>query len=305
MPRAANRRDPGTRKYRDDDEDRRHGLLAAARPNLTGRREQVITAVILAAGRGSRLAWETRDRPKCLVEVGGVPLLEHQLHTLASAGINDVCIVLGYMADAVRDVVGGRAQYVYSREWARTNSLYSLSLCSECICTQMLVMNCDVLAHPEAIYRVLRSQGSAFALDSSSGSDQEHMKVELSDGFLASMGKDLPCERTHGENVGILYFEAHATRVLFREAATLLRAGGRDQWMAAAVERTARSTPLRGVDVADLPWIEIDCPQDLRRARQEVLPKMLSGTEVATHERLQRRSRRDVLPLCAVGARSE
>lgn len=268
-------------------------------------REQKTTAVILAAGRGLRLAGMTRDRPKCLIEVGGAPLIEYQLHTLASAGIDNVIVVLGYMADAVRNVVGDRAQYVYNREWARTNSLYSLSLCSEFIGTRMLVMNCDVLAHPEITYRVLRTNGSALAIDSSSGRDLEHMKVELRDGFLASMSKDLPRNRTHGENVGILYFEAHATRVLFREAATLLRAGSRKLWMAAAVQRTACSIPLRSIDVADLPWIEIDFPQDVTRARKKVLPRMLAGTAVIPQQRLQRRSRCDMLHLHVTGASTE
>jgi len=260
------------------------------------------TAVILAAGCGSRLGRETRNRPKCLVEVGGAPLLEYQLQTLARAGIDDVWVVLGHMADAVRGFVGGRARYVYNDDWARTNSLYSLSLCSDYIGTRLLVMNGDVLAHPEVTHRVLRSQGSAFAIDSSSGGDQEHMKVELNGGLLASMSKDLPRERTHGENVGILHFDAHAAWVLFQEAAALIRTGGRHLWMAAAVERAARTISLRGVDVADLPWIEIDFPEDVRRARQVILPRMLSAPRAGAHQRLRRRDRRDVPPLRVAGA---
>lgn len=56
-------------------------------------------AVILAAGQGTRLRPLTNDRPKCLVEVAGKPLLDHQLETLRACGVQDIHIVGGYRAD--------------------------------------------------------------------------------------------------------------------------------------------------------------------------------------------------------------
>ena len=247
----------------------------------------------------------TRNRPKCLIEFGGVPLLEHQLCTLADAGIDNVIVVVGYMAHAVQNLAGKRVQYVHNKEWARTNSLYSLSLCRESICSPMLVMNCDVLAHPEITRRVLCAKGSSFAIDSTSGGDAEHMKVELCDGFLTSMSKDLPRDRTHGENVGVLHFEADDARVLFREAASLLDTGRRNLWMAAAVQRTASLVPLRSVDVAGLPWIEIDFPQDVARADHGVFPRLPSGTGVDPGQRLKKRSRGELLPPYVAGVGSD
>jgi choline kinase len=223
-------------------------------------------AVILAAGRGSRLASFTTERPKCLVEIGGAPLIEHQLRMLEMVGIERVSVVVGYRADAVRRAIQGRASVIQNSEWEDTNSLYSLSLCGECVSASMLVMNCDVLTHPLALQRLLNEPGSAFLYDSSSGDADEQMKVELDGKRLTAMSKALPADRTHGENVGILHFEAEAAQALFRETGELLARGQRNAWMAAAVEGVARSLPLRGVDIADLPWIEIDFPDDLERA---------------------------------------
>ena len=53
-------------------------------------------AIILAAGRGSRMKNMTDERPKCLVELGGKPLLEYQLTALRQAGINEIAVVTGY-----------------------------------------------------------------------------------------------------------------------------------------------------------------------------------------------------------------
>ncbi len=229
-------------------------------------------AVILAAGRGSRLASFTSDKPKCLVEIGGTPLIEHQLRMLEMVGIKQVTVVAGYRADAVRRIVESRARVIRNGAWDDTNSLYSLSLCRGRVSAPMLVMNCDVLVHPLALQRLLSAPGSAFLYDSSSGDADEHMKVELHGGRLKAMSKTLPAERSHGENVGILHFQAEAAQALFRAASDLLAQGHRKMWMAAAVERVARSLPLHGVNIDDLPWVEIDFPDDLDRACTHVWP---------------------------------
>ncbi|MCG5528871.1 MULTISPECIES: NTP transferase domain-containing protein [Halorhodospira] len=56
-------------------------------------------AIILAAGQGTRLRPLTDDRPKCMVELEGKPLLEHQLEVLRSAGVDDIHVVGGYRAE--------------------------------------------------------------------------------------------------------------------------------------------------------------------------------------------------------------
>lgn len=56
-------------------------------------------AVILAAGQGTRLRPLTDDKPKCLVELAGKPLLDHQLAVLRAAGVDDIHVVAGYRAD--------------------------------------------------------------------------------------------------------------------------------------------------------------------------------------------------------------
>jgi NDP-sugar pyrophosphorylase family protein len=62
-------------------------------------------AVILAGGRGERLMPLTADRPKCLVEVAGRPLIEHQLSWLAANGVLEVVVSCGYRWKRIREVV--------------------------------------------------------------------------------------------------------------------------------------------------------------------------------------------------------
>jgi len=234
---------------------------------------QRIQAVILAAGRGSRLDPALQGLPKCLAPVGGRPLIEHQLELLAQAGIDDVAVVTGYAASQVRAVLGDRVHYFQNDCWERTEGLHSIHLCRDWVRGSLLVLNCDVLADPELLSRLVNGSGNAFAFDSSSGHDDEEMAVEFDDEqYLAAMSKTLPPERTHGENVGVLYFERRAARLLFDQAEAMLASGQAMARLPAALERVARYIPFRGVDVSDLIWIEIDFPADLDVARHIMWP---------------------------------
>jgi len=229
-------------------------------------------AVILAAGRGRRLGPRVEEFPKCLLKVGGKTLLDHQLAMLAAAGIDDICVVTGYHKDVVAHACRGRAHLIDNPDWATTNSLYSFSLTRHWVERSVVVMNCDVLAERSILTRLLQDASSSFAFDSSSGDDEEHMKVEVSDGCLKSMSKSLAAARVHGENVGMLHFSGHDAKALYEHAAAILAKEGRNYWMAAAVDALSHDCDLRGVDIAGSTWIEIDYQEDLEMARQCIWP---------------------------------
>ena len=75
-------------------------------------------AVILAAGRGSRLQAYTERAPKCLAELGGMTLIGRQLATLRDAGITDIVIATGYRGGML-EVPGTRR--VHNPRWETTN----------------------------------------------------------------------------------------------------------------------------------------------------------------------------------------
>ena len=91
-------------------------------------------AIILAAGKGKRLEKVCGDYPKCLVDIGGLSLIERQIETLRSVGVNDITAVVGYGAEHVREHCGSGISYIENEIHDQTNSLYSLR-CFECRCT--------------------------------------------------------------------------------------------------------------------------------------------------------------------------
>src|SRR5262249_44103037 len=110
-----------------------------------------VKAVILAAGRGGRLSEGTGPLPEGPARVGAATLIEHQLATLLDAGIVDVTVVAGCRLPDVRRVCGPRVTIVNNVRFASTNSLYSLWLVRDLLGDGFLVLNCDVLFHPQLL----------------------------------------------------------------------------------------------------------------------------------------------------------
>lgn len=231
------------------------------------------TAIILAAGRGRRLGALTDERPKCLLQVGPVSLIEHQLQTLRTYGVEPVVVVVGYHAEAVEARLEGRATLIRNPRHAETNSLYSLWLAREHARPGFLLLNADVLFDPEILRRVLDSpHPDALAVERRRRLEPEEMKVELDADRIRAMSKKLDPGRAHAENVGVLKFSAEGARVLFRKMEELLAAGAEKEFCPYAFDAIAADYPLSAVPIEGLPWIEIDFAEDLQRARAEVWP---------------------------------
>lgn len=88
-----------------------------------------MNAIILAAGMGTRLRPLTNDRPKCLVEVGGVPMVERQIQFLKEKGINTITLISGYKAESL-DFLKERygVEIIYNPSYDQYNNIYSLYL---------------------------------------------------------------------------------------------------------------------------------------------------------------------------------
>lgn len=229
-------------------------------------------ALILAAGRGSRLGEASGDLPKCLLQVGNATLIEHQLAALGDAGVGPVGMVIGYRADDVKEAVGMQAEYLLNPRWNVTNSLYSFWLARDWVSGSVMLLNSDVLVHPDVIERLLAASGDVLAVDSSSGEGGEQMKVSMAAGRVLDMSKQMLKEEVFGENLGIIKLSHETAEVLFGMAAELVDAGQENEWLSSAIRELARKRPLGVVDMAGLPWVEVDFPVDLNRARKVVWP---------------------------------
>ena len=234
-------------------------------------------AVILAAGIGSRLKSLSGGKPKCLVEIGGRPLILHQLEALADHGIGPVLCVLGYHADEVQQVIGDRAEFILNERFAETNSLYSLWLAREWVKGPFVLLNSDLFFDPKILDRLMEEPGNVLAYDSTSSRGREQTKVAIKQRRIIDIGKDVPVTSAGGESLGLLKFERDGAEAMLRVADELIRGGSENAWVIEGTRVVCKQASIYGVNIAGEAWAEIDFPYDLDVARREVWPVIYRG----------------------------
>jgi choline kinase len=233
--------------------------------------------IILAAGKGSRLNGTAGDKPKCLVEAGGVTLIERQIETLQRAGVDDIAVVVGCQADRVRARCGNNVTYVENGRFAETNSLVSLWMARALLYEGFVVLNCDVLFHPVLLDDLLTARHEnalllAYREPHEPPFGDEEMKVKVRCGRVIDMSKTMNPEDADGENLGIVKFGAAGAAALVEIMDGFVNAGELRAWAPRAFREFAQTRPLYAIGTRGFPWIEIDFPEDYRRAVRDILP---------------------------------
>ncbi len=114
-------------------------------------------AVILAAGRGSRMKGLTEDVPKCFLELDGKRLLDWQIEALREAGINDIVVARGYKKETIdyKDI-----QVVDNDRWDQTNMVSSLMCASKVLEEDdVIVSYADIVYHPDIVHQLKKQSG--------------------------------------------------------------------------------------------------------------------------------------------------
>ena len=239
-------------------------------------------AIILAAGKGTRLDGAA-VKPKCLVEIGGSTLLHRQIDTLRSLNVTKIVVVVGFGAESIREECDGEIGFVENAVFAETSSLYSLWLAREHLSDGFVVLNSDVLFHPQMLSDLLEFNHPDALLISDVDPNplgDEEMKIKVKDQHVVDISKQIDPLDADGENVGIVKFSASGAKLLVGYMNTLIEAGAVKDWAPRAFLEFARNHPLAALSTRGLPWIEIDFPEDYQRAVNEVLPKIESLTGI-------------------------
>jgi choline kinase len=235
-------------------------------------------AILLAAGRGSRLAPYTDDRPKSLVEIGGTTLLEHSLTSLRAAGIADILLVAGYLHHAVEEAVTRRfascCRVLINPDYTK-GSGSSLLRAADDLVDDILLLEADLLYHQSVLARMLDSTFECGLAMGRFGHAGIEGKIRLADGYVQSLTWGGPEVSADGDWVGITRLSraaAHALGESLRRA--VVPKDGELQY-ASFIIRLLRQFRFKGVWINDLPWIEVDNENDLLRARAEVFPQLI------------------------------
>ncbi|WP_207477025.1 phosphocholine cytidylyltransferase family protein [Arenibaculum pallidiluteum] len=245
-------------------------------------------AIILSAGQGKRLLPLTETRPKCLLPLGGLTLLEWQLRALWANGFDDVTVVVGFAAESVEEMLHGlalpgmRVRALFNPFFSVADNIGSCYVALSEMTGDFLLVNGDTVFEPAVLARLL-AQATApvtVTIDRKAQYDADDMKVCLDGGRrLRAIGKTLHLDSVDGESIGMLLFRGDGGARFARSLQEVLREpDGPRRWYLSAIDRLAQAGDgVEVVSIEGLHWGEVDFPADAERARRLVEGWLESG----------------------------
>jgi L-glutamine-phosphate cytidylyltransferase len=230
-------------------------------------------AIILAAGRGSRMGQLGDERPKCLVEFDGKPLIERQVAALRAGGAQAVGVVRGYRAEMIELP---NLTYFHNERWAKTNMVMSLATAAEWLkAGPIIVSYADIFYRHELVRELAAASGDiVITYDRAWRSlwsrrfvdplaDAETFRADASGRLIEIGNKASSIDEICGQYMGLLKFTPHGWRDVEALLATL-DAQTRDRLdMTGLLQRLLRQNVAIGTIGTDGQWGEIDNPSDL------------------------------------------
>ena len=241
-------------------------------------------AIILAAGVGARLGEISGGRPKSLLNFEGRSLLQRHIDNLNSLGIDEILVVTGFQRaeiEAELDASRGAARItVAHNEQFRQGSVVSLYCAADVLCAgeEMLLMDADVLYHPDILARLSHSShDNCYLLDRDFVPGDEPVKICVRENEMVEFRKQLDSELQYdyqGESVGFFKFSADIGKAVAARCKIYIDEGRTDEPYEEILRDLLLSKPadFGFEDITGLAWIEIDFPEDVGRATNEILP---------------------------------
>jgi choline kinase len=236
-------------------------------------------AVILCAGRGMRLLPLTEETPKCLLHFGPKTLLEYTIESFKESGIDEILLVTGFKEESIRALVKKRGYseigFVTNRDYAKTNTAYSLNLALEHMGDDFIQINGDVLFDRTILTDLLEHPAkNCVVVDTAINLNAEEVKVISLNGTISSIGKHLAPDECIGEAIGINKISRDIIPDLKAEFDNLERSGELNHFFEKGFDILAHKKMNFGILVTGKPWAEIDTLDDFNYARNQIYAKL-------------------------------
>ena len=247
-------------------------------------------AIILAAGQGTRLKKYTENLPKGMLSFNGKTIIERQIETFRSCGINDIVIVTGYASEKI-NYEG--VKYYHNEKYAETNMVESLMAAREEFDDDVIVSYSDILFEDKMLETMMASNDEfACAVDDgwkeywknrygTVDFDTESLTIDKS-GYITELGLENPLlESIDSRYIGLLKFSKEGLSIITKTMENAYKEFEDEPWQQSGkTVRKAYMTDLlnalieTGIKIKAIRfehgWIEFDTNDDYERALEWV-----------------------------------
>ncbi len=224
-------------------------------------------AIVMAAGRGSRLGNLTENIPKAFLEVKGHRLIDYNIALLRENGINDIKIVTGYKAELYEDMADNHTDItcVYNPFYEHCNVLGSFFMAQEKLKDEdTIYLHADTLCAPEIFREMVQGNGDIVMPVDFKLCDHEAMKVTTHDGQVVKVSKEIHDNESEGEFIGMAKLSGNVMPAIKMASQKLMREGRLTSYFEGAIQEVIN---MGGYSVPTIStnnrfWGEVDFIED-------------------------------------------
>jgi choline kinase len=248
---------------------------------------KITTALLLAAGTGSRLQPLTHDAPKCLTEVNGTTILRRLMRGLQLRGFKRVVVVVGHLDFCIREALltsadGLEVEFIYSEKYRTTNNIYSLWMARQVIEEPFLLIESDLIFDTTMLDNMLKPGRIAVSttLPWMNGTtvtlDQRQQVTKFYAGGQIALGEVMY------KTVNMYSFSSRSWRTVASRLDQYISAGRVNEYYEVVfAELVAEGAlPFRAAFFDSACWYEIDTLEDLHEA-ERLFPTNQGGSKLA------------------------
>ena len=248
---------------------------------------RVTTALLLAAGTGSRLYPLTKSEPKCMTFVNGKSILERMVASLNYHGFKRLVIVTGHLEGCIRNYLGNqigdmKIEYIYSPLYKSTNNIYSLWMARKAIKEPFLLLESDLVYDKSLLGKMLTPDRIAVSrmCNWMNGTRVVLHESEVVEKFISGNAKDLGVDRF--KTVNIYSFSVKSwERIVKRLDECILDGKVNDYYETVFADLVAEGNlSLKAVEFDQRLWYEIDTLGDLAEAEKLFAPQLFKRMQV-------------------------
>lgn len=224
-------------------------------------------AILLAAGKGKRIARMIEDIPKSTLPVDQIPLLKRSVDILIEKGMQ-VSVCVGYQKQHIFDILKGCQVRLYCNPfYGITNSIASLWFAREELTDEgdIFIINADVFFSEELLDIAIEDKNDSIMLVDHTRTKNGDYFFQLQDGNIKKYGKDLPLQERTCEYVGIARLKAPFVKTFLQKLEELIDKGKSDLWWENVIYSMTAEKNIKALDVKGKFWSEIDYFDDYMR----------------------------------------
>jgi len=247
-------------------------------------------AIIMAAGKGSRLGEITRGKPKSFAQIKGNRLIDYNISLLRQHGIKKIVIVTGFSYQDFDEEyrMMPDIELVFNPFYDQVNVLGSFWVGMQHLSEDFLFIHADSLCDPDLFEEMLRTQGDIVLPVDFDTYNEEAMGVRIEDGKAVEISKEIPIGKAAGEFIGFARVSAMALSEIKEITTNLLKQKRFAEYFEAAIQGVM---DVGAHSITILPtkgrfWAEIDFMEDLNKATSEIPDSLVRLVE--SQKRVQR-----------------